>query len=417
MSKRFTLADQTIISGSNFILFVFLSRILTKYELASFAVLWTIMLIIQSFQISIVLTPMLSLSKKDLPLKIQTSYYSSILKLQLIFSFISTILVLLISLINLNPEISIDFYLIIKFIPTIIGLQFCEFIRRYYYSNLFFKKVFTYDLFRLFIQNFLLILLIILSNEGIKNINSVFLIFDISIFASIFYFRYQNSGLYKVFKFKKLINFPLDEEHLRLSKSLIPSSLMQWTGGGLYSLLAGTMLGPTSLLAIKIIQNIVGLGNIIFQSIENTFITKLSLIYKESKYKKSIFINYANKLLLLTFILFLSIYVPIFLFSKPIIGIIYGVNYQNYDWLLQIFSVVYIFNAISICLKTFSISTKDIKIINIVYMVTNITSIFFGYFLIKNYALKGAGYGILITQLINTSIFFAWWILKSKKKV
>ena len=135
MSKRFTLADQTIISGSNFILFVLLSRILTKNELASFAVLWTIMLIIQSFQTSIVLTPMLSLSKKDRPINIQKSYYSSSLKLQLIFSISSIFVLFLITLFHFSSRISIDVDLIIKFIPTIIGLQLCEFIRRYYYSN------------------------------------------------------------------------------------------------------------------------------------------------------------------------------------------------------------------------------------------------------------------------------------------
>ena len=110
---------------------------------------------------------------------------------------------------------------------------------------------------------------------------------------------------------------------------------MQWTGGGLYSLLALTLLGSEALLALRIVQNIVGLGNILFQIIDNLFITKLSLIYDDLKLNYLYYLNYANKLLISVFLLFLSIYIPIFLFSKSILEIIYGYEYINYSWLLK----------------------------------------------------------------------------------
>ena len=94
--------------------------------------------------------------------------------------------------------------------------------------------------------------------------------------------------------------------------------------------------------------------------------------------------------------------------------IIYGYEYINYSWLLKVLSIIYILNSLSICIKCFSISLKEIKIINLVYFVTNASSVLLGYFLIDRYKLYGAGIGLLLTQTLNTSIYFYWWILKNK---
>ena len=225
-TKSFTFSDQIIVTGSNFSLFVILSRILTKADLADFVILWTIMLLIQSFQIGIVLTPMLSLSKKQSKLSTKLNYYFSTFKLQILFSIISIIILLFIGIISFYTEIKIDAILIVKFIPTILLFQICEFIRKFYYSNQLFKKVLIYDFIRLSIQNFSL-LVILFSTNNQSNLNVIFLLLNISFIGSFIYSYFSEGEFLKYFSLNKLFKYQIDLEHIKLSKALIKQEILE----------------------------------------------------------------------------------------------------------------------------------------------------------------------------------------------
>ena len=71
-SLNYSLLDQALVSGSNFLSTIIIARILGLHDFGIFATLWIILLFINSLHVSTIVFPMMSLVPKQKKLK---NYY------------------------------------------------------------------------------------------------------------------------------------------------------------------------------------------------------------------------------------------------------------------------------------------------------------------------------------------------------
>ena len=64
------------------------------------------------------------------------------------------------------------------------------------------------------------------------------------------------------------------------SQWLVYSSLLQWGTGNLFIIMAGTLLGPWAVGVIRIMQNTMGLFNVLFIFLENVLPINFANIFK-----------------------------------------------------------------------------------------------------------------------------------------
>ena len=194
------------------------------------------------------------------------------------------------------------------------------------------------------------------------------------------------------------------KRHWKMSKYLIGSALMQWTSGNYFIIVAGVLLGPVSVGALRAASNIIGVTNILLQGLENIVPQSASKhlvgsgIFGLKSYLKKIFFLGGSVILLIAAILIL--------FSSEILVTLYGDDFSEYSYVLVWYSItsliVFSLTPLFIGLRTL----ENTKPIFISYLITTIFSISAANVLIKEFEVNGVMIGILINSIIMVFISY-----------
>ena len=385
------LLDQIIVSGSNFLVAILLVNFIGLEKFGLFSFLWLIYLLINTVQLSSIISPMMtnSNSYNDLSKKY---YYGGVFIQQILLSIITIIFIKIFftlgGLIQINKEIS---GLQNIFILIIFFSQIYQFFRRYLFSKKFYINSIVLDT----TVNCLLISLLIYYFIVDKlNLNTVFFSYSISFcFGAVasFFFIKEFKFSYKSFLNSTKVNF-------KISKWLILTSILQWFSGNLWILNAGIILGSYILGAIRACQTIVNVCNLIFQSLENYFPPKITEIHKMkgSTYMSSYIkkINIGGFMVTSLFVLIISIC------SKPILNFFYGYEIANFYYLLIFLSILLPFTFVNFFYNFGLRTLTNTKPIFLSYLFSSLFSISLSQHIITNYQEKGFIFGLIITQLI-----------------
>ena len=179
---------------------------------------------------------------------------------------------------------------------------------------------------------------------------------------------------------------------------------MQWTSGNYFIIVAGVLLGPVSVGALRASSNIIGITNILLQGLENIAPQSASKhlissgIFGLNFYLKKIFLLGGSAILLIVSILIL--------FSSEILVTLYGDDYSQYSYILVWYSIisfiVFSLTPLFIGLRTL----ENTKPIFISYLISTIFSVFAANFLIKEFEVNGVMFGILTNNLIMVFISY-----------
>ena len=188
------------------------------------------------------------------------------------------------------------------------------------------------------------------------------------------------------------------------SQWLVYSSLLQWGTGNLFIIMAGTLLGPWAVGVIRIMQNTMGLFNVLFIFLENVLPINFANIFKKYGFIK-MYEYYKLKLIqgILIMIALISI---IFFISDEIVGLLYGNEYLQYSYLLIGYFVIYMFLYLNILQRILIRTVEKTKIILFSYVISSIFSIFFSTYFINKYGINGVIYGTIITQILILIIIY-----------
>lgn len=387
--------DQAIFSGTNFLLTLFLAQ---KLEISGFGVLSSVTvltflflsisnaLIIQPFQVSIV-----TINQKK-------QYIVFLYFFQLLLLVLIVLIMLILNVIIDDNEInkaSID-----SIIVFVLGYLFQDFFRKLFLGTDEIKKVVLIDI--LFV--FIVILGLTVFNHSLTLKKVMYIIGLANIISSL-------PGLFTILNNFEFPTSYLDfiKLHVTQGKWFVYTAFLQWCSSNFFVLLSGAYLGIEALGALRLVQSVFGVINIILQTIENYFIPKIAALYAQSIETAK---KYLGKLTTIGFVLFGSILATLFIYSKQLMLLLGGKNYVSYHVVIKMMAVLYVFIFLSYPLRIAVRVLVLNKIFFTGYVLSFITSIITFHFLLQNYGLNGAVIGLIFNQMV----MMGYWYFELNKK-
>ena len=221
------IADQALVSGSNFITGIILARLLGLESYGVFTLAWLVVLFFNSLQIATIIQPLMSLSPKYKGDTLK-SFYGSMLFIQLLWIIIYS-LVICTGFIFQNQFESID-RISEYFIPVfsvLITFQIQDFIRRLFFSLSKPEKAFLSD--SISYLGRIAVFIILYHTDKLTITSTLYAISFVSLIAIIPALSIR--GSIKLFHSQHLVNI---KENFDFSKWLLGSALLQWTTGNYF---------------------------------------------------------------------------------------------------------------------------------------------------------------------------------------
>ncbi len=389
--------DQVLISGSSFLVTILLINFVGLEEFGIFSFFWLIFLLINSFQLSSIISPMMTNSGLYEENK-KSFYYGGVFIQQIILIIFILILLKIFFIISNHESFDLN---IVKFqsliFLIIIASQLYQFLRRY----LFAEKKFIFSIFLdLFVNLILLISILYFYYFEVLNLEKIFLCF---LFAYLFG-ALLSLYLFKQLSFSKLAFVKSIKINIKIAKWLVFTYVLQWFSGNFWIIYAGILLGPIFLGAFRACQTVVNVFNLVFQSLENYYPNKISQIYKIGGNLSMK--TYINKINSYGFFVILILALILALFSKQVLILFYGKEISEFYYLLISLSfllpIIFIKYFYHFALRTL----KNTRPIFVSYVFSSLFTITLSKIIIEKYQESGFVIGYMLTELILLIIAF-----------
>ncbi|WP_211828562.1 lipopolysaccharide biosynthesis protein [Kistimonas asteriae] len=384
------IADQTLVSGANFLTGIVLARLLGIESYGVFTLAWLVVLFFNSLQLATIIQPLMSLSPKYEGDKLK-EFYGSMLFIQLLWIIIYLLIICIgIFFQNQFESISEISEYIVPVFSVLIAFQIQDFIRRLFFTLSQPTKAFLSDSISYLGRISVFLLLYYFGKLTITN--TLYAITFVSLVAIVPSFRIRNS--IKLFHSHHLLNF---KENFDFSKWLLGSALLQWTTGNYFFVVAGVLLGPIAVGAVKACQNIIGITHILFQAMENFVPSQATRALRKGIKELK---NYLLKLVCIGGIGTGLIIIIVVLFSEPLITLVYGEEYLEYSYLMNWFGVLYCLSYLSLPIRAGLRAVEKNSVIFYGYIISTGFSLLSAKPIITSYSELGVIIGSILSQLI-----------------
>ncbi|GAA4652456.1 hypothetical protein GCM10023116_47400 [Kistimonas scapharcae] len=398
---NWAIADQALVSGANFLTGIILARLLGLESYGVFTLAWLVVLFFNSLQLATIVQPMMSLSPKYEGEKLK-EFYGSMLYIQLLWIIIY-LLVICIGIVFQNKfeyAARISEYIIPVF-SVLIAFQIQDFFRRLFFTLSKPGKAFLSDSISYLGRILLFILLYHLDNLTITNV--LYAITFVSLVAIVPALSIKTS--IKMFHSHHPLNI---KENFDFSKWLLGSALLQWTTGNYFFVMAGMLLGPLAVGAVKACQNIIGITHILFQAMENFVPSQATKALRDGigGLKK-----YLLKLVCLGGLGTGLIIMTVVVFSEALITLVYGEEYTQYSYLMSWFGILYFLSYLSLPIRAGLRSIERNSVIFYGYIISTAFSLLSAKPIVSSYGELGVILGSILSQLIILSVLGACFLL------
>lgn len=392
--KLTILFDQGVVSGVNFSIGILLTQFLGLEEYGLFALAWMVVLFTSSLHLAFVIKPLYTLYPKQDDKK---EYLASLMGIQLLFSLITFIVVfaLITAILKFYPAWGRP-YIALNLSGIASLFIFQDYLRRLFFAQ---HRPFAALLMDLLGYGLQPILLYILYRQQMLSLTSTFamlnIVFSLSILTAILVsYRY---GLQYVHLKKTL------KKNWQFSKYLLGTGLLQWFSGNLFIAVAGGILGPIAVGAVRIGQNIVGVLHVLFLAMENIVPVRAAELLT-TKGEKSMF-KYMGKITLQGAIPAIGLLALVLIFKDTLITTLYGAEYIRYDFVLMAFCGLYVLVYMGTLLRFVIRTLENNKIIFISYIITTIASLILVQPIVSQYGISGVLMGLFLVQLLSLSVY------------
>jgi O-antigen/teichoic acid export membrane protein len=262
MHVNWTMADQAVVSGVNFLTGLVLARCLGISEFGIFSLTWVVVLFVFSLQYAMVSAPMLSIATK-IEDSGRPTYFGSVVLQHVLFTAVSAILVWLgvTTSGHVFPDLGLDSYAL-PLMATTVAFQTRDFLRRMFYASDRHVAAFLLDVVGYGGQLAALVAMFVIGTLDI--ISALWTIAAISSLAIV--------GA--AFGIGRLRFCPRDfvavaRRHWQFSRWLAASALSNLFVDHFLLVLSGAFIGPAAAGAMKAAQNLMGIAQLMFFALEN----------------------------------------------------------------------------------------------------------------------------------------------------
>lgn len=330
---NWTLVDQVMVSGLNFLTGVLLARFLGVEGYGQFVLLYSVLLYCHTLYVALIVSPMMSIApqvKSDLE---QTNYLKGMITLQLLLSFLLSLIVFIVGsgIEKWHPAWNLG-EKILPLAISILCFQLQDWLRRYYFICRQSKAAFINDVVSYGGQIALLVWFYKIEKLSIANAFWAIAVSSaIAFLLGLLREKISPDWAYASQAF---------QQSWQSGRDLLLAGQINWAGSQGILLFGASILGAKAAGGIRAAQNIVGPLNIFFQAMENIIPIRAAQHYAQNQLIG--LTVYLKKISLLSGLLLAAPCITIALFSKVLMELIYGNAYAVFAVLI-IWQVIYIF--------------------------------------------------------------------------
>lgn len=198
--------------------------------------------------------------------------------------------------------------------------------------------------------------------------------------------------------------------HYSQGKWLTATSVIQWWSSNQFVLYSSLYLGLEALGALRLVQTIFGVFNLVLQSFENYFLPQSALRLVQGKQQS---IQYIHQLMQYSFPIVAVVLILMFIYADDLIYIIGGEKFSAYSFLIKGFALLYVLiwiaQPIRIAIRILLLNQSFF----IGYLISLILSLLFSNYLLREYQLYGTVIGLIGLQLVLI-LFWHFTLVKNK---
>jgi O-antigen/teichoic acid export membrane protein len=401
-SKGWVLADQAVVSGSNFLTNILIARALGITDYGKFAVI----LLVQLFMLSIqqaMCTGVLQVMVHRYDEQERWFYIKGVFYAQCLFLLSLSLICL--SLFLLAPALTTGYAGL--FAPGLIGtigLLAQDFLRKTLLTLGRGNRAFVIDALTNTIQLSLLGGLMVTGNLTLaRTCWTIGLTFIPSVALGI---AWVNPGRASWQAVRNAFHI-----HKGQGGWMLLSALFQWFAGNLFVVAAGWWLGLAALGALRLAQYTFGVLNVVLQAIENYTLPKAS----RSHDTPAQFNRYLQQVLKKSLVLLGPLLLLVVLFARPLLAFSGGSEYARYAYVMYGLAATHLLILAGIPIRI-ALRTKLLNRTYFTgYVLATLFSLLAAKWMIHQWGLSGVLAGLFLTQLILLAYWFR--ILKIKKVI
>jgi O-antigen/teichoic acid export membrane protein len=392
---NWTLLDQALVSGSNFLTGILLARYLGISEFGVFSLAWMVILFVNNMQISLIAAPMMSIGPKQANAE-ATAYYSAVFIQQFILS--GSVSIIVASGLKISTFFSSEWNQNSLIWPLTVSV-FCfmsqDFLRRYFFTV---EKVFLAFLIDAISYLGQVIGIILFSSTTkLDSTLALWIVAATSAAGSVF-------GIIRIEKirFDHSMLWFFTVKNWLFSSWITGSSIIQWAGSQGVLAIAGVYLGATSLGGIRAVSNLVAPINVLMLSMNN--IMPIITSKKYHLYGHNVLLKYLLRFTIILVLSVSSICYIVTIYSDELMSLLYGTSYTHFSSLVFYQSIYAISGALIVPLVFYLRAIEETIWLAISTAFAAGMSILVCYILINDYKELSIYFGLLTYQVVSLLI-------------
>jgi len=395
---NWTVLDQAVVSGGNFVTGILLARALGLQAFGEFTLLWMVVLFIQSIQHAGIIAPMMTLahsrSEDD-----RATYYGAVFTHQLAFTALTGLL--LIPVLSLAaplfgqqaPALGVQLALA----AALSASQLQDFLRRYHFTRNAPVVSLAGDMLRFPGQILLIGVLLFLAPDQVNVAAALWTLAGAATVSAIALAvpvgRLDWSG-------RALAG--TTKAHWRFGRWLSGAAVLDWASGNVFIIAAGLMIGEAAAGGMRVGQQLIGVLHILFHAMENFIPGQAARIHNESG--ASALRSFLVRIFLLGGAATAATGLAIALAPAYWFTLLFGAEYQPYGWVTYwlgpAYLAIYAGMTAHFGLRTLHRTSP----VFLAYAASAAVSLAAVYPLLQSFGLAGALAGFLIAPLIKVAV-------------
>jgi O-antigen/teichoic acid export membrane protein len=330
---NWALADQVVVSGTNFLTTILVARFLGPEELGRFTLAWLGLFFAQNLQIALVISPMMTIGAKMAPVE-RPSYVGAVLVQQAVVAIATTGLVLLAAigaayavpdwhLAGLAGAVTL----------AVLAAQGAEFMRRYYFTFGRPHVSFAIDLIRYGGQSVLLVVMFVVLREDASTVSVYWVTAGMAAVATL-----AGVPLLGAVRFTSAAIRSVTLRHWRFGRWLLPNVIAVSARENFFYAAVGAVLGLAEVGALRAAHQLVLVVNIPLHGFANVVPMRAAAAYASQGY--SGLVQFVLSFVLRYQAAVALILVSIALFSEFLITSVYGELYAGRGELVEILALI-----------------------------------------------------------------------------
>jgi O-antigen/teichoic acid export membrane protein len=404
--EAWALADQSVVSATNFLTNVILARFMGLREFGVFALAWMSVLFVNSIQYALVISPMMSVGPKQNK-EARPAYYGAVLFQELVLVSACFVLVFAgLRLVGDHIRHTDVGYLAVPLAVSAFAYQMQDFVRRYFFVTVQSRRALLNDALSYLTQ--LPILFALHFTHRLNSVSALWAMAGTSLLGFVVGWFFIEPVSFHWSRIKSV-----SAQHWKIARWLTPSSVLQWTSGNLFVLAAPVYYGATAAGVLKASQNLMGATHVWFQGLDNVIPAEAARRLHEGgvrrmmAYVRSALFKWGG----------LTLAFAIVMGSAPgfWLHLVYGPQMAQYGYVLRLYALLYVLIYVGSPLRAGLLALEFTAPVFWSYLAMTVFSISLAIPMAKWLQLNGVMIGLLGTQVIFQGIVATALVLRARR--